>query len=71
MYLKKVLKGTLAFILFFGIIASFSPLIAYITFFLALLAFGVYAIHLDNCPRVMEDGKEYCSPIFAEENTNE
>ena len=71
MYLKKVLKVTFAFILFFGIIASFSPIIAYIAFFLALLGFGIYAIHLDNCPRIMEDGKEYCSPIFTEETCKE
>lgn len=39
----------------------------FITFFALLLAFGVLACISDNKPRKFEDGKEYCTPVFATE----
>jgi hypothetical protein len=39
----------------------------FISFFALLLAAGVLGCINDNRPRKFEDGKEYCSPIFATE----
>lgn len=65
MTFKKILIGTLITVLFFGILCTvLPPVIFYVTCFSLLLIGGIYAIHKDNCSRILEDGNTYCSPCF-------
>ncbi len=43
----------------------------FVSFFALLLAFGILACISDNKPRKFEDGKEYCTPIFATEKVED
>ena len=43
----------------------------FISFFALLLCFGVLVCINDNRPRKLEDGKEYCTPIFSTEKVED
>ena len=63
--IKKLLIATFVFIVVMGGLATvLSPVMFYVAFFALLLVSGICGIYFDNCPRKMEDGKEYCSPSF-------
>lgn len=63
--MKKMLIASFVFIFVMGGLASIlPPVMFYVTAFAILLVSGICGIYFDNCPRKMEDGKEYCSPSF-------
>lgn len=63
--MKKMLIASLVFIFVMGGLASIlPPVMFYVIAFALLLVSGICGIYFDNCPRKMEDGKEYCSPSF-------
>lgn len=67
--MKKMLIATLVFIVVMGGLATIlPPVMFYVTAFALLLVSGICGIYFDNCPRKMEDGKEYCSPSFNQKD---